>query len=232
MRLRAILISFIFLLASLPVAPQEVITARRRTTAGVIPLVIQTCTGSIFTTNPSPTCTFGSNVTTGNILVVFQRADSGVTIGAPTGCATWTSAGTDATTNQKVYIGTASTGSCTITASNTSGSGKDSDILAYEISNVLTTVDGTPGFAAVSFCTSCTGASTTTTFNGDMVLGIVWFSPTITYSAPFVQDVNASPGGATMAGGHDVQGSAGAIAPSWTSAGSNYVSATIAVKHS
>lgn len=236
------------LMLLLPLHPQGIpLGSTYQGSAAAVPSVVNTCGTGAFGTNPSASFTYGtggsgtcantSTPTSGDILTVFIYGLIGTpTIATPSGCATWTLVQHDATNDQSIYVGSASSsGSCTVTESTTSSSNASVDVVGYDVSHALTTTDGSNS-ALSAFCTSCSGPSITTTVNGDMVLSVTvesGTSHTDTVSSPFTQDYfsqNASSGDTQLAG-HDLQATAGAINMSWTdSSGNNFYTLIVGLK--
>ena len=235
--IRSLLLVILF---ALPSYGQLKVVATLKGGTGVSPpLVNQTCNGGAFATNPSATCVFSSTTGAGDPLVIYIGNTQAVaTIATPTGCSSsWTSAGHDATTNQSLYVGTAtSSGTCTVTEAATSSVNTSLDIIGQDLQNTLTTTDVSPAFAAVSFCTaSCTGPSNTTSTNGDMVLSFYVSGTDVTPISGnnYTQDlaaVNVNSGNTQLAG-HLIQSSAGATNMSWTqTTGASGIGAIISLK--
>jgi len=196
------------------------------------PTVVQTpCTHSTYATNPTLSCTFGSNVTSGDILVVWIYADSQITISAPSGCvSSWSVIGSP-TNQQAAYIGTANaTGTCSITVSGLSSSAGCLAAVGYDLQNAISATDGV-NYSSFSYCTSCLNGSITTSTNNDLVLGFVFQgSGTVTIGSPFTSDFSGNAQGIILAAGHYALATAGNTNMSWSDSGSGGFSATLAVK--
>jgi hypothetical protein len=185
----------------------------------VAPYVVQTCVNSSYLT-PTTTCTFSTNITSGDTLVLI--GDSNVPIATPaSGCATWATVATSTSQPSFPYedisIGTASlTGACTLKLGLSTSSGAGGFIDAWELKGVTTSTDGS-AFGASNYCTtSCTGPSITTSLSGDLVLSAINAQAVTVYSSSsFPIDYNAKPPGTLWQAqflAHTVQPSAGAIA--------------------
>jgi hypothetical protein len=189
----------------------------------VAPYVVQTCVNSSYVT-PTTTCTFSTNITSGDVLVLI--GNSNVPIATPaSGCATWTTVAS--TTSQSSYpyedisIGTASlTGACTLKLGLSTSSGAGGFMDAWELKGVQATTDGSAFATSHYSCTtSCTGPSITTSLGGDLVLSAINAQASQVYSSSsFPIDYNAKPPGTLWQAqflAHTVQPSAGAIAISY-----------------
>jgi len=220
----------IILLIALPCSAQH---HRKIFTSGGSPTVVTYCTGETYAASPqSFNCAFGSARASGDIEIVDIYADSGIAIGAPTGCVlSWTVLGTPGS-GQAAYIGTSSgSGICNIAISGSGATGQVT-AAAYDLSGVIATIDGTPTYSHPAYCTNCTGPSTTTTTNGDMVLTFIsqisLYTVTPTGTPLFVVDfTNAS---VTDTGSHFVQSTYGAIDMTWSWSGAAPYCFIVAVK--
>jgi len=236
-KLSAIIAIYVMLFALCgPDAYAQYVTTAFTKSGGVAKTVVSTCANGSFGTSTS--CTFGSNITNGNVLVAFAYGASGLTLPAnPSGCVTWTNKGTGSvgSSSQSVSVGPiTSTAACTVTET-ASGSSANIQLMIFQV-NTTTTVDGTPGFNYdISGCTTtCNGASTTTSVNGDLVLSFIFTggSHTFTATSPFSMDCTAGCFSGFYGGmSHDVQGSSGSITPQWgVDSGTPWWGGTIALE--
>jgi hypothetical protein len=210
-----------------------------------LPAIVQVFYGSGGTSSSTGvSATSGSNITAGNVLVAMQYTGETANVAStPAGCVTWTQAGTTTAWANGAATGAlsvgpvTSSGACTATYGPTGGSSTSVILAIWEISGITTTVDGTPGFSYFNAAGTVTGPSTTTTFNGDMVLaGAIWNTSTVTIGSPFTSSANGSlftPAGVTHGDlSYDVQGTAGAINGSYTVASTAGDLAIVALKAS
>jgi len=207
--------------------------------AGATPTIATYCAGSHASTTPTTAnCNTPSAPTiaaTGDPLVLYVKADSGVTLGSPSGCATWGAAkASDATNNQYVWVAAATaSGSCTPTITGTSVSGtKEIDIYMWDTQNTLTTVDGTPGLVSTAFCTTCTGANTSSSSTGGLALGVVRAGAVTSFSGSWTGLTILTPNGLQMAGAYQVQAGSGSLSLTWNSSGQSAYDLVIILKHS
>jgi hypothetical protein len=198
-----------------------------------------------YASNPSSNCVFGSNVTSGQIVLFYEFESGGLTLQAPTKTAgtatigTLTAVGTPAN-NQAVYVASVTgTGSLTITGSATGGTNTFA-VSGYALASTSTTTDGTPSYVAYSYCGSCTGPTTTTSASGDMVITFwsssVGPSTTRTPGANQYSEIDFSTYPSSdyyESGGSYVQTTAGQIGEVWTNgSGNNGYAVIVALKSS
>lgn len=145
----------------------------------------------------------------------------------------------DATSLTAVYTARVTgAGICAVAATSTDASSANFTMIVDDVTATVSgAVDGGVGvgynFAALTFCSSCTGPSITTVTNGDIVLAfLIGFAPTLTFNSPFTAtDLNTSVNSTNVAAAHDVQGAAGAINASWSNGGASFqVTAIVAIK--
>jgi len=178
-------------------------------------VVANQCNGTSFA-NTTTTCSYGSNITAGHVLLVFGSGNAGAFTGTISGCGlTWTQAKQDATNGYvKAYALVTSTTSCTLTLTESSTPAGSMKLNGFELSGVTTPTD----CQAYSTSTGGTAAyntpSCTTTSSGDLVIASLQMvsnnAPgTITVNSPFTAvTISADVNGALA---YDVQSSAGAI---------------------
>ena len=242
---RAIPFTALILVAALVLSgfsSQEVVSGRRRATASSPPSVHTYCAGSVGTTSPATVnCTTPSapNIgASGDSLVLWVYADGAVTLGSPSGCATWGAAkATYSSTNQMYFWVAAATasGSCTPTISGTFTGTHEITIYMWDTQNTLTTVDGTAGLTFTSFCTSCTTpntAATSTSSSGGLALAVARNPSLTAWTGSWTGLTTLSPNGLPIPSAYQVQSGSGAIYSSWTSSGNSSYNGIIVIKHS
>lgn len=178
------------------------------------PTVVQTCANANYGT--TVICTPTANVSAGHILAVWGYGSGTLTTTA--GCGTFTVAGTGST--QSWSIATVTTNaSCVITVTaSTTGS---TAIELWELSGVIATVDGTPGFQSGYQASSpYNGPTITTTVNGDLLLAAGYINgvTSLIVNSPATSDFSALIATSTesAAMGHYLQTTAGAITPAFS----------------
>ena len=177
-------------------------------------------------TNPSTTATAGSNVTNGNLLVVFAWTSTITSYNTPTGTGAcngivYTAVGS---LSHRMLVWTApigSTSSCSVTVSaNTSGQSSMVGII-YELKNVTTT-GLLSSYGATGSCNSCTGQSITTVSANTLCIILIaeGGSNTVTSPSPFTFDINQLNTKSDYEGaGNFLQVSTGTFTPTWTTTG-------------
>jgi len=241
---RAILFTALILLAAFVLSgfsSQEIVVGRRRAVSGGSPALVTQCAGGSFGNSTTTTCyttgTTKPSIGAGtDVLVLWVQGTSHQTVTTPSGCgATWSIVGSiDPTVYAVFYIGTSPTpGTCTLTeTSSGDGTSGEVDMYMWDTSGTLSTVDGTPGYASTSFCTSCSGASTTSSNDGGLALGVVRGGNLTGWTSPSHQITGISEGGVVFNGAWEVQGTHGAKQNVWTSSGSAAYNAIIIMRHS
>ena len=164
-------------------------------------------------------------------LLVAATTSTGASLVTPSGCGTWTERGTADSQNDAIWSApVTSSGSCTVSLSNTSTFG---GLALWEINTVSQTVDAAANTESYT-ASPAVGASVTTTVANDLVVGECSASvntPTYTIISPFINDFNGSSGAITLGMAHYVKVSAGSITPSWTTNESSaWFCSTLAVK--
>jgi hypothetical protein len=189
-----------------------------------------------YSVNPSSTVTL--SITTGNTLVLWGLGINVTAWNTPSGCVpTWTAQGSPTTgsSGQSIWTGVANvTGSCTVTVSGTSTSYAGMGGVLEQISNATTTGIVLSSYGTASCSSSCTGSSLTTTAANSLVLTFIGIGAGVALSAPspFSFDINATnSAGATQAGGHYTQASAGLYTPTWTTGTTeNFINVSVALQ--
>ena len=182
-----------------------------------------------YAANPSVNSAFGSNVTSGNVVIVYCVSAGAVVCATPTKqsgtstIGTFSAAGTPGS-NQALYCASVTgTGSLTVHGSGTSGT-NNLTIVAGEATGVNCTVDAV-AYATFSYCGSCTWTSITTTVNGDLVIpfvqagGNVTLTMTSTFS-PITFSTYVSASSSTLGSSSVVQSSFAAIHATGTASAS------------
>jgi hypothetical protein len=175
------------------------------------PSVAQTpTTCSAFTTSPTCTATFGSNLASGQILVAGIDCATTCTISAPTGCVTsWALFSSDnhvinTNVNSAVYIGTSNvTTACGVAMAGTSAGGVQLNAAVYSLTGAVATGDQA-NYAHTSFGTTVTGPTITNTVNNDINIVFVFGGGVaITgFNTPYTSDYTANLGGVFAGGAH------------------------------
>lgn len=201
-------------------------------TLAAAPTVVQTCTNSTFG-GTSATCSFGSAVASGDVIVVIEGAIS-VAPSTPSasGCSlTWTAIDTDAAGTGGYggygsFLATAAGGCSTITVAESATGTYRINVIGYDMSGVTATLDAHALQAVTSAPSTFATPSITTIVAGDLVLGAFYEAnnsqtSASTVSAPFVKDADYTCCGGAYFGGvaHDVQAASGAISATWSNGG-------------
>jgi len=251
--IQAILLSTLFLLASMPIASQEVVTARRRAgggAAGTWSLIQFKYWDNVGGGTGGGTCSGGGSScqvtitapTAGNLLVAvgfFDKSTSTMT--TPTGGQTWTHcAGTNGCLfgNNTVglidawYVTSAtSTGQTSVTCNYSGGTTAYQSCGVYEYHWTGTTISfDTSNGAIDATCTTCAGATLTLGGTADVIIQTGWSLPSSTgFSA--ITGSYTSPKQFYSGGGDAgwINTSSGA-APNWTGSSAQYTVMGIAFK--
>ena len=212
----------------LSVPAQVVLPMGAMTVRSAAPAIVsqQICSG-VLTANPSTTCTLSGGVTAGNYVMQYAGLGAVVTTwNTPTQSAGTSTIGAfvlkgtcpGGTSRQCIWLAPVTgTGSLTTTISATVGSTNLGGAL-YQLSNVTGGFDGLV-YDLPAFCTTCTGASITTTGSNRMVVTCMLYGTTFqAFSAPgpfATFDFNSTDTVNTVACGHLLQSSPGTYTPTW-----------------